>query len=488
MVAHGYALDHVRHCFMSLDGSFAARLAEGERQVAAWAEEMAGEERGEHDLSHLKIALQCGGSDSFSGISGNPLAAWVARELIRYGGAANLAEDRRVDRCRTIRAAKRQGCGDCAHLFAHGRALQGAGVVARCLSRGQSLRRQQISRSVQYRAQVHWRGRASATQTCVWTTPLTTASRSKRLVSTLWTVRATTWKASPDRWPGGCNAIFFVTGNGSITNFPFVPTVKIVTTSERYQLLAADLDVNAGAYLDGTPMDELGQELFERHLAGGLGRALAGRAGRPRPSVHLAQLATDRYQPVGGTLGRSCTRGPARGGCGPKSARRLSFPMLDGAIDQVGLVLPHQPVRWPDRPHVRQSGSMSGKWAASRACPRFVALVHTEGCGLSSSGATEQMHLRTMMGVRQRIRWRGAFCFWSTAAKRRTNDYMRNGLEEWGLDPAVFGWASVQLGRRHCQGHGQGRGVVPPSAGRKGSACRRGRWLGCLAFGDAGDR
>ena len=51
MVEHGYALDHVRHCFMSLDGSFEARLAEGERQVATWAEEMAGEERGEHDLA-----------------------------------------------------------------------------------------------------------------------------------------------------------------------------------------------------------------------------------------------------------------------------------------------------------------------------------------------------------------------------------------------------------------------------------------------------
>ena len=49
----------------------------------------------------------------------------------------------------------------------------------------------------------------------------------------------------------GANMIFFVTGNGSITNFPFVPTIKIVTTSERYSLLEKDMDVNAGAYLDG---------------------------------------------------------------------------------------------------------------------------------------------------------------------------------------------------------------------------------------------
>ncbi|MEZ4669581.1 MAG: UxaA family hydrolase [Anaerolineae bacterium] len=38
------------------------------------------------------MALQCSGSDAFSGIGGNPLAAWVAKEVICYGGAANLAE------------------------------------------------------------------------------------------------------------------------------------------------------------------------------------------------------------------------------------------------------------------------------------------------------------------------------------------------------------------------------------------------------------
>ncbi|MEJ7653194.1 MAG: altronate dehydratase, partial [Chloroflexia bacterium] len=49
-------------------------------------------ERSERPVSELKIALQCGGSDAFSGISGNPLAGVVAREIVRYGGSANLAE------------------------------------------------------------------------------------------------------------------------------------------------------------------------------------------------------------------------------------------------------------------------------------------------------------------------------------------------------------------------------------------------------------
>ena len=28
----------------------------------------------------------------------------------------------------------------------------------------------------------------------------------------------------------GCNVIYFTTGNGSITNFPIVPTIKVVST------------------------------------------------------------------------------------------------------------------------------------------------------------------------------------------------------------------------------------------------------------------
>ena len=45
----------------------------------------------------------------------------------------------------------------------------------------------------------------------------------------------------------GCNLIYFTTGNGSITNFPFVPTIKVVSTAKRYALMSNDMDVNAGA-------------------------------------------------------------------------------------------------------------------------------------------------------------------------------------------------------------------------------------------------
>jgi altronate dehydratase len=80
--------------------------------------------------------------------------------------------------------------------------------------------------------------------------------------------------------------IFFTTGNGSITNFPFVPTIKVVTTTGRYELLSKDMDVNAGAYLDGVPMDELGREMFERTIAAASGEKTVGeRAGHAQVSI-----------------------------------------------------------------------------------------------------------------------------------------------------------------------------------------------------------
>ena len=60
----------------------------------------------------------------------------------------------------------------------------------------------------------------------------------------------------------GCNVLTFTTGNGAITNFPFVPTIKIVTTSNRYKMLTEEMDINAGRFQDGEELADLGREYF----------------------------------------------------------------------------------------------------------------------------------------------------------------------------------------------------------------------------------
>ncbi|RZK76000.1 MAG: altronate dehydratase, partial [Methylobacterium sp.] len=48
--------------------------------------------RTEQPLSGLKLALECGGSDGYSGISANPALGFVSDLLVRNGGTAVLAE------------------------------------------------------------------------------------------------------------------------------------------------------------------------------------------------------------------------------------------------------------------------------------------------------------------------------------------------------------------------------------------------------------
>jgi altronate dehydratase len=92
----------------------------------------------------------------------------------------------------------------------------------------------------------------------------------------------------------GCNMIFFTTGNGSITNFPFVPTVKFVTTTGRWNLLHDDMDVNATDARMARPWTNWAGNF---HLHGGCRLRHPSVGGVPGiPSVHLARLATDTSQ------------------------------------------------------------------------------------------------------------------------------------------------------------------------------------------------
>jgi hypothetical protein len=68
----------------------------------------------------------------------------------------------------------------------------------------------------------------------------------------------------------------FTTGNGAVTNFPFVPTIKMLTTTKRFNLLQHDMDVNAGQFIDGKPMEQLGHETFAYMLEVASGKRSKG--------------------------------------------------------------------------------------------------------------------------------------------------------------------------------------------------------------------
>ncbi|MCB9160572.1 MAG: UxaA family hydrolase [Caldilineaceae bacterium] len=444
MHAHGYPLEHVPHAFLTLDGGFAEHLTAAEATVRGWLPEVNATARTPQPISALKIALQCGGSDAFSGVSGNPLAAWVAREVVRHGGSANLAETDELIGAESYVLQKVRDLATAEQFLAmvarfqawaaqHGTSAEGNPSGGNKLRGLYNITLKSIGAAMKRDPQV----RLDAV--IDYGAPMTAPgyyfmdSPGNDLESIAGQVA------------GGCNLIFFVTGNGSITNFPFVPTIKIVTTTARFELLHNDMDVNAGAYLDGTPMDELGAATLEltRRVAGGA-RTVGERAGH-------AQVQLWRNW-RGGTAAVPAETGAENGqpipcaGAAPDpllvATVLATVPTLHGdSAHRVGLILPTSLC-------AGQIGQMAarrlnhGDLARRAGVDEFVALVHTEGCGCSP--AAKDLATDTLLGYLEHPAVAQALLL-EHGCEITHNDHMRQAMAARGIDPAQLGWASIQL-------------------------------------------
>ncbi|GIV78044.1 MAG: hypothetical protein KatS3mg050_2438 [Litorilinea sp.] len=453
MEAHGYPLDQVPHHFLSLTGSFQENLARGEAIVAGWLEEVNAARRTPESLAHLKIALQCGGSDAFSGISGNPLASWVAREVIRYGGAANLAETDELigaepyvlQKVRDLETARRflatverfQ-----ARAARHGHSAEGNPSGGNKFRGLYNIVLKSIGAAMKKHPDVRLDGVLEYGEPMPGPGFYFMDSPGNDLESIAGQVAS------------GCNLIFFITGNGSITNFPFVPTIKIVTTTRRYQLLSREMDVNAGAYLDGTPMDELGAQTLELTVEVASGRRTVGElAGHAQVQIwrdwrldegSRLEEVLQRQPPV--QAGQSLPIRPLAPRPADASVSSIRFTTYRHhgvqAIDQVGLILPTSLCAGQVAQMAAQRLNRRGL-GREHHLSRFVALAHTEGCG-NSGGTSEELYVRTMLGYLTHPMVRHCLLL-EHGCEKTHNDYMRHQMERMGLDPAQVGWASIQL-------------------------------------------
>ena len=441
---YGYPIDDLPHEFMSLEGSFRRDLERAKAVVRGWLEEVDAVRRTKEPASELKIGLQCGGSDAFSGISANPLVGWVSKEVVRNGGIANLAE---TDE------------------------LIGAEHFVLENVKDLDTARRFLSAVERFKERVSWHGQTAEDNPSggnnyrgLYNISIKSLGAAMKKHHDVRIDRIIEYAERMDESgfyfmdsPGndlesiagqvasGANMIFFTTGNGSITNFPFVPTIKFVTTTGRYELLSKDMDVNAGAYLDGTPIDELGRQTFERTLRAASGERTVGeRAGHAQVSIwrdwkqtsdeNLDQLR-NAPEPGGEPL-------PVK-----ESAPEVEFSFeaiksgRGTVVDQVGLVMPTS--LCSGQISRRIANRLNERDATLGKVTRFVALPHTEGCGVSA-GSAETIYSRTVLGHLASPTVRFGLLL-EHGCEKTHNDYFRNRLEEAGLDPNRFGWASVQL-------------------------------------------
>ena len=60
----------------------------------------------------------------------------------------------------------------------------------------------------------------------------------------------------------GCHLSYFITGRGSVVGSAIAPIIKICANPETYARMSDDMDVDAGRILEGTPLAEVGEEIY----------------------------------------------------------------------------------------------------------------------------------------------------------------------------------------------------------------------------------
>ena len=73
-------------------GGLRKTITEGIQCVEAMLPEITKMKRTDQSVEHLNVALQCGGSDAWSGITSNPSLGYAADLIVKNGGTATLAE------------------------------------------------------------------------------------------------------------------------------------------------------------------------------------------------------------------------------------------------------------------------------------------------------------------------------------------------------------------------------------------------------------
>jgi altronate dehydratase len=458
MRTRGDPLDDVPHRFLTLHGGLAAGLAEGERIVRDWLPAVSALRRTDEPVSGLRIALQCGGSDAFSGISGNPLVGAAVHEVVRHGGSANLCETdelvgaeayvlSRVKDLPTARAVLAKIEGFKQRLGWHG-------VTPESNPSGGNKLRGLYNIVLKSLGAAHKKDpRTRIDRVIEYAEPMTESG------FYFMNSPGNDLEGIAGQIGAGCNLLLFVTGNGSITNFPFVPTLKVTTTTRRHELLIHEMDINAGRYLDGEAMESLTAETFDLLLATASGKQTKGEhAGHSQVSLWRNWRQTDTSQletlrartaPDGVPLAVGRVSDPLssllKGGSESRptsTSVNLHRTEYGWATERIGLVLPTSLCAAQIARLAAERLNQKGLGRA-QGITRFVGLTHTEGCGFGGESMHKLLH-RTYRGYVTHPNVAAALLL-EHGCEKVPNDMMRHQLELAGVPLDRFGWASVQL-------------------------------------------
>lgn len=247
---------------LQTSGGTRATVEQARRQILAMMEEMAEEKRREAPVSKLVVGLNCGGSDSFSGITANPALGFCSDRLAELGASVVLAETPEnfgAEHLLVRRSRNRQVAERLLEMIA--RYKEYLARFGESFDDNPSPGNKEggltniLEKSLGAVAKA---GASPLMQVVDYAEPVTTPGFVFMNTPGYDPVSLTGLAA------GGCNLIVFTTGRGSAIGFPTIPVIKVASNSSTYRRMQDNMDVNAGAIADGAKtVAQVGDEIFE---------------------------------------------------------------------------------------------------------------------------------------------------------------------------------------------------------------------------------
>lgn len=267
---HGlYSLDHGKRKLppiLSMQdlGGTQRTLEAALDQVAAMLPQVNDVKREVVPASELILGLNCGGSDGNSGVTANPALGVASDLLVAAGGTTVLAETTEVYGAEHLltRRAKSRAIGEKLieriHWWEKYTAMFGVEI-----NNNPSPGNKDGGLTTIYEKSLGAVAKAGTTALAgvyLYAEPI----REKGFV--LMDTPGFDPVSVTGLVAGGCNLVVFTTGRGSCFGCKPTPSIKVATNSPMYERMVEDMDVNAGKILDGIPVEEVGQEIFELML------------------------------------------------------------------------------------------------------------------------------------------------------------------------------------------------------------------------------
>ena len=214
-------------------------------------------------LSNLIMAVECGGSDGFSGISANPAIGHTADLLAALGGAPVLSEFPELcgveqslsDRCVTAALAdKFVGL-----MRAYEATAQACGSGFDANPSPGNIRDGLITDGIKSAGAAKKGGTAPIVDVLDYAEPIRQHGGLTLYCTPGNDVESTTALAG-----GGCNMMLFTTGLGTPTGNPICPTLKIATNSDLARRMPDLIDFDTGPIISGEKtVEQMGEEMLE---------------------------------------------------------------------------------------------------------------------------------------------------------------------------------------------------------------------------------